>query len=328
MALPSLYHSIISLLLLQAATVFGKEYGKEDCSCVGIDLSGAIRPFAPIKPVESIDKSYIGFNSEASFPPELGTSCQAWDEANHPSCTGAADQPAFCAEKWCYVDPCKCKSALSASVYLPNWKYHKRPLHFSYQTCGSSGDSWFDKFQIKQHTSATCDAPETGIGSPTCPCVGLAGRPGHIMLSYGGAEGPYKAEIGSTCGLWENGAYPSCTTPGPDGTFPEWCHKSWCYVDMCNCKGIAEAPRPTQKIAGSNFQGAPMYFSFNTCGNKYLLNDGWVEKSCWTKTAQSDCEAHSNLIGQKCGWYEDGCVDANLIPICSAKKAKKTLDEL
>lgn len=205
---------------------------------------------------------------------------------------------------------------MSASTYLPSWKYHKRPLHFSYETCGSSGESWFKEYP--KHVTAKCSEPESGVGSPTCPCVGIEGKPGHINLMYAGIEGPYKAEIGSYCGLWENGAYPTCTVPGADGNIPEWCFETWCYVDACNCRGIAEAPRQTQKLAGSNFHGKPMYFSFNTCGGKYLLGDGFVESSCWTKNNYKACLAHSNSLGQECGWFDGRCIDGHLVATCEA----------
>jgi len=313
---------LLSALGLRAAVAM--KYGKEGCKCVGIDVSKAVRPFPKIQ----VDDQANGVT--ASYPPELGTSCQAWDAGRHPKCTGAKDQPGFCMQSWCYVDPCKCNAAFSASSYLPSWKYHKRPLHYSYEACGDKSEPWFKQAKVPQHVTAKCSEPETGIGSKDCPCVGLSGRPGHITLMYAGKEGPYKAEIGSTCSLWENGAYPTCTVPDKDGKIPDWCYQSWCYVDACNCKGIKEAPRPTQKIAGSNFHGSPMYFSFNTCeGNSYLLGDGWVEKSCWTKTNEKDCNAHKNLLDAKCGWLDGRCIDGDLVPICSkegqAKLAKQEL---
>lgn len=271
-------------------------YGGDDCPCIGIDVSGSKRPFAPIEVKDIIS------GTEGQFPPELGTTCKAWDSTS--------------TERWCYVDPCNCKKAFSASTYLPTWKYHKKPLHFSFDTCGSSGESYFAR--VLQHSQAKCSEKEAGIGGPSCPCVGISGRPGHIMRMYAGKEGPYKAEIGSSCSLWENGAYPDCTVDDPSKA-PEWCYQTWCYVDPCNCKGIDEAPRPTEKIAGSNIRGRPMYFSFNTCGGNYLLGDGWLETSCWTKTSEAECNAHSNLINQTCGWLEGtGCIDGNLVPLCKA----------
>jgi len=307
----------------QAASSYPK-YGGEDCPCIGIDVSNSIKPFAAIAVHDTVS------GTVGDFPPELGTSCKNWDMESNPACAGE-NPPAFCKERWCYVDPCNCKTEthdLSASTYLPTWKYHKKPLHFSYSTCGATADPWFEETPapVVRHVSAKCDQVEAGVGSPTCPCVGFAGRPGHVNLIYGGKGGPYKAEIGSSCGLWEAGAYPACF--GSD--VPEWCHQTWCYVDICNCKGIGAAPRPTQKIAGSHIQGRPMYFSFETCGNPYLLGDGWVEQSCWTKTSRTECEAHSNLIGQQCGWSKKNeCIDSNLLPLCDAPPAMVVVkDEL
>jgi len=318
--------SAVVAFALSTKVVLANKFGQEGCECVGIDVGNAVRPFPMIK----VDDQPIGVT--ASFPPEMGTFCKAWDAGHHAKCNGAKDQPLFCEQKWCYVDPCKCNANITGSTYLPSWKYHKRPLHYSFETCGGNQDEWFKHAAVPRHATvgpAQCKEPEMGIGSPGCECVGISGRPGHITLMYGGKEGPYKAEIGSSCSLWENGAYPTCTVPDKDGNIPVWCQTTWCYIDACKCTGIAEAPRPTQKIAGSNFHGAPIYFSFNTCGGKYLLDDGWVEKSCWTMKSEKDCEGHKNLLGAQCGWLDGRCIDGELVPICSKEgHAKLSKDEL
>merc|ERR1712025_254317 len=73
------------------------------------------------------------------YPKGLGATCRAWDDGRYPqSCTG--DGAAFCAQKWCYVDPCNCElgSGLpKKSTYLADIKFNDKPLYMCYQTCGS-----------------------------------------------------------------------------------------------------------------------------------------------------------------------------------------------
>jgi len=190
-------------------------------------------------------------------------------------------------------------------------------LHFSYETCDGRGDSWFDL--VPPHISVKCTKPETGVGSPECPCVGFSGKPGYVDLEYNDLGGVYKAEIGSSCDVWDIGAYPDCISK--NGHMPEWCHQKWCYVDPCNCKGISTAPRQSQRIAGSKVKGKPMYLSFSTCGDEYLLDDQWPEQTCWTQTTPSDCSTHQTSQESKCGWLEGtGCVDEILVSICTASE--------
>jgi len=305
----------ICILYFSSHVIAGtyKKFGSESCPCVGIDVSGSKKSFPSIMINDTKSHTF------GMFPSDLGTTCKAWDEGSNFKCSGP-NPPQWCSQRWCFVDPCNCDLPLSTSTYLPSWKIRKKPLHFSYETCGGSGDSWFKETEIIPHVSAKCSEPESGVGSEACPCVGISGKPGHIDLLYNGRGGAYKVEIGSTCGLWESGAYPDCTTGREeDGVIPEWCSQRWCYVDPCNCKNIASSPRQTQKIAGSNIRGRPMYFSFSTCGDEYLLGDGWPEASCWTKTNPEECNSHANLKGQACGWLEGtGCIDGHLVELCEA----------
>ena len=131
------------------------------------------------------------------------------------------------------------------------------------------------------------------------------------------ARAQYKAELGATCGLWEQGANPDCTES--PAFRPHFCMQTYCFVDPCNCKGIAEAPRPAKLIAGSTVRGRPVYMSHATCGGNDVSSDGFPHKSCWHRPTKAVCEAHSNALGQQCGWLDGtGCIDGNLVTICSA----------
>lgn len=170
--------------MLHLASVGGLHlrYGDSKCPCIGIDYSSANTTFNPIAINDGISSTH------GDFPAELGTSCKAWDDKSHPLCKSSSP-PDFCKQRWCFVDPCNCDlpgtDKQSSSTYLSTWTYHKKPLHYSYETCGSTIDPWlnFDTAPVPQpHVTAKCSEPEHGIGSPTCPCVGIAGRPGHVHL--------------------------------------------------------------------------------------------------------------------------------------------------
>merc|ERR1719271_1148550 len=57
----------------------------------------------------------------------------------------------YCAQKWCYVDPCKCNIEISpktmahevlpkTSPYLPGARFQDRPIYYSYATCGGNDE--------------------------------------------------------------------------------------------------------------------------------------------------------------------------------------------
>jgi len=109
-----------------AVTVDAAKWGQEDCRCVGISgQEGTTKVDIKGKPVK--------------FPADTGAHCNAWEEKNHPECKGA-DAPKWCTQKWCYVDPCSCKQAISpkTSSYLPDANFQGRPVYYSYSTCGSA----------------------------------------------------------------------------------------------------------------------------------------------------------------------------------------------
>jgi hypothetical protein len=102
------------------------KWGDDSCRCVGIG------------PQPGTTNVTIKGKSVA-FPADTGATCQAWEEKNHPDCSGKA-APSWCNQKWCYVDPCSCKLATppKTSSYLPDANYQGRPVYYSYATCGGS----------------------------------------------------------------------------------------------------------------------------------------------------------------------------------------------
>mmetsp|Transcript_50978 Transcript_50978/g.147104 ORF Transcript_50978/g.147104 Transcript_50978/m.147104 type:complete len:376 (+) Transcript_50978:92-1219(+) len=74
----------------------------------------------------------------ATYPAELGGSCKAWDHDAHPMCLGE-NAPAWCHQRWCYVDPCSCdlSEPPKVTMYLPEASSTGMSLYYSYETCGA-----------------------------------------------------------------------------------------------------------------------------------------------------------------------------------------------
>lgn len=126
-----------------------QKYGRDGCHCIGIDgqdgeimvnLEGELRP----------------------YPADVGSSCSAWDDGRHPFCT-EPDAPAWCGERWCYVDPCTCslKTPPQESVYMEQAVWQGRPMYYSYTACGSEDhfvSSWGDTACTQHTDEPSCDS--------------------------------------------------------------------------------------------------------------------------------------------------------------------------
>lgn len=77
------------------------------------------------------------------YPASYGTMCGAHDSDLPPDCNVANNTPSFCADSWCYVDPCKCNIPVlpKSTSYIPGATVGGVPLYFSYATCQST-DTW------------------------------------------------------------------------------------------------------------------------------------------------------------------------------------------
>eukprot|EP00928_Gymnodinium_smaydae_P046983 TRINITY_DN31328_c0_g1_i1.p1 TRINITY_DN31328_c0_g1~~TRINITY_DN31328_c0_g1_i1.p1 ORF type:complete len:381 (+),score=86.02 TRINITY_DN31328_c0_g1_i1:74-1216(+) len=149
--------------------------GSIGCKCIGVvtNVEGAI-------PV-SIDGEAV------NYPADVGHFCQAWDADTHPSCNSTDEEPEWCSQSWCYVDPCTCdtEAVLSGSSgYLPGATFQGRPLYYSYATCGSV-DAWTgaenDEACVLKTSEDDCSSVSSckwlGNATKGTPCVGkeLAG---------------------------------------------------------------------------------------------------------------------------------------------------------
>jgi hypothetical protein len=84
----------------------------------------------------------------------VGSECKAWDLGVYPGkCTREKENEPFCAEKWCYVDPCTCEAESFPSSYFPDTR-----LHYSYEACG--GTDSFTQFYHGPAFGPACGSPK------------------------------------------------------------------------------------------------------------------------------------------------------------------------
>jgi len=270
------------------------EYGSPDCQCIGIDeLDGG----TTVKLA----------GEKVSYPADLGARCEAWDAKNHPDCPGKS----WCKQKWCYVDPCKCKNLLALpkpATYLPDARYQGKPVHFSYATCGGS-----DSFSKKEMKKTAKELEETCAvkvdtdkwGAEGCRCVGVGPQPGTTKVVIKGKQRKFPADTGAFCQAWEEDRHPDCKGDSP----PDWCSQEWCYVDPCSCN-MPTPPKTSSYVPDGNYQGRPVYFSYATCGGK----DSWTagnKEACVNQKTNEDC---AKL--KKCGWTGKECLGKELVSVC------------
>lgn len=109
------------------------EVGSPGCRCIGFDH------------IQGSTEITFRDGRTAAYPAEIGSSCEAWDRQRHPECFSSDKPPPWCANSWCYVDPCSCSLADGVvpkiSAYLPKATFTGKNLYYSYETCGNP-DVW------------------------------------------------------------------------------------------------------------------------------------------------------------------------------------------
>jgi len=303
---------------------FGEGYGSPKCPCIGLDgIEG------------SVEVEVNG--TSTSRPADLGARCEAWSEKADPECQGD-EQPAWCKEQWCYVDPCNCELPVPPkhSKLFPEATYQGRLVFYSFATCGAEDKwteghhedacsnfdtegkcserfpdcSWKEGHCVAFELNSFCEGyqpEEETWGNKECPCVAIADMGGQIDLKVGSGDLiKYPAETGSKCSTWDKEHHPECTGENPPG----WCKERWCYVDPCNCNLPSGQPELATLMEGAVFQGKPVYYSFATCGSKDL----WAgEAQCKTRRNEKDC----GELGD-CMWDGTSCVGWELGALCDA----------
>jgi len=274
-------------------------HGSAGCRCVGIDE------------IEGKTTVSLGDGETKAHAADVGAHCEAWEDGWHPDCKGSSP-PAWCTQKWCYVDPCSCDGVADVpkpSDYLPDGMYQGKPVHYSYATCGAS-DSWTgdEKRKALKDVKETCSVSVDADvwGHEDCQCVGIGPQPGTTEVEIGGEQHDYPADTGAMCKKWDAGYHPDCKGESP----PDWCGQAWCYVDPCKCK-LAVSPKTSSYVPDANYQGRPVYYSYATCGGSDSYSAG-DKKACVNKKTKEDCATLD-----KCAWDGKECLGKELVETCS-----------
>jgi len=235
-------------------------FGNGACPCVGIaGLVGTVNA--------SID-------GPVAYPADVGSSCKAWDEDTYPTYCTVDNSSDWCADAWCYVDPCDCSIGTnpSPSSYFPDATYEGKKIFYSYKTCGGN-NTFNEPPSDEQKTECEKDWDADKYGLESCPCVGIDGLEGFTDVYIGKTlSGLYPADIGASCQAWDEGKYPgSC-----DGnSSADWCSSAWCYVDNSSCTLPANSSGPYSSgyLPNGSFSGKPLFYSYVTCSTVNTYDD-------------------------------------------------------
>jgi hypothetical protein len=273
-------------------------YGDTRCPCIGFDnIEGDTIVQAEMSHGEKV---------EVSYPADLGARCEAWDNNRLPQCQRGAkpgSDELWCAQQWCYVDPCKCDIDVmpKMTAMLPGVTYRGKPLFWSYATCGGK-----DMFSKKKPT----------LGNPKCQCIGFAGVEGTTDVSIKGKTVEYPADMGSTCTSWDSKVHPECQSDRP----PPWCRANWCYVDPCECDLPGETvPKIAVYLPRASFTGKNLYYSYETCGSPDTFTEKNNPDACVNQETEEECQGNS-----RCSWTGSRCLGTELVnhPLCKKAAAK------
>jgi len=288
-------------------------YGEKKCPCIGLDdVDGNMMMTVNAKQV--------------SYPLGLGH-CDAHDNNRHDDClTGATPGPnkGYCAQRWCYVDPCNCDIPKTPVVsgLLPTATYQGNPVYFSYATCGGV-DEWTESQHktacVNQKSAGDCQAQDKcawngqrcagkevmgqckkkvhgfAVGKAACRCIGIAKLEGSIDVQLDGKTVKYPASYGSECKTWEDGTNPKCTGANP----PKWCAEKFCFIDPEECT-LAIPPKMSAYLPNAKNNGKPVYYSYNTCGSVDHFTKENNPNACVNKETEAECSK-----SDKCAWGFD-----------------------
>jgi len=274
-------------------------FGDTECPCIGFDgREGTIR---------------VNYSKtvRVTYPADLGSRCEPWEATRHPSCLPGGDPgpgKGWCAESWCFVDPCNCKTKVvpEPSDMAPDTTFRGKPLYYSYEACGSK-NFWNNK--------------PLSLGKPNCRCVGFDNFPGTTEVDWKDPNTSvvttieYPADMGGTCRKWDNNVHPMCKG---EGEKPKWCSERWCYVDPCSCD-LGEMPRVTMYQPHATYRGKSLFYSYGTCGSEDYFTKTLNLEACVNQPTQEKCLRLTVRNGiQKCAWTGSECLGAELVshPLC------------
>eukprot|EP00435_Cladocopium_sp_Y103_P033991 s557_g8.t1 len=276
-----------SVQQLAAARFQLQQIGSAKCPCVG--LAG----------LDGTTSVKLDVNTSVDYPGSFAAYCRAWDnDRNNVSCKEGQEpgkDKGWCAESWCYVDPCNCELDEPATK-VPD---DGRGMWYSYKTCGGK-DYWMtpEKKKELQAVPKNCSkkVDEKNLwsnlkwGDEKCRCIGYDGAPGSAN------EVPYPAETGASCSAWDEKNHPDCQGAKPAA----WCKQAWCYVDPCECS-LVVPPKTSSYLPKGVGNGKPIYFSYAACGadDEYTAGN---EEAC-VNQVETNCTKLD-----KCAWDGKQCL--------------------
>lgn len=292
----------------QAAIQQIGQFGHPKCPCVGLtNISGTT--------------DVVQGATKAQYPADVGSHCAAWDYAYEP-CEKGAD----CEKQWCFVDPCNCDLDFmpKSSVYLPDGRYHGKPMYYSYHTCKRK-QTWGQEHDVKKTLDKSmCD---TSIhvsaereGKADCRCVGIDGLTGTINVTVWDQQVPFPADTGASCKVWDLESNPLCT--GSDAELPDWCTKKWCFVDPCSCS-LAVPPARSKYLPYASIGGKSIFYSYETCNDPDLWTPQHSVHACVNQKTENAC-----LSFDKCAWdlTKQQCLAREPLHECNVAKARVAME--
>ncbi|CAD7950566.1 unnamed protein product [Amoebophrya sp. A120] len=248
----------------------GTSTGDCECKYIGGELPSALYTGSAYANMTSI-KVY-------------GTSCAAWDSVSGTPwkqycpadgktdfCTAGNN---YCQIPWCYVDPVKCSTGISTTVFASSGT----AMAYSYDTCRSAPDCYTTAGKTANAAKCPYDSKENEFYTPhvcklkgtfsdcSCKAQGTNHTTAFLDMYPITNPGQYKnlgavGIYGSSCAAWDR--VPDtpwvsyCQTPANFGTTDNWCTSPWCYADE-SC---------TWGVQSSVFQGSPLaFYSYQSCG--------------------------------------------------------------
>lgn len=289
----------------------GHRFGSASCPCIGFDnISGSTL--------------VLSGSTKLQYPADVGAHCAAWDDDRDPFSCKDNQHPGigkgWCAQQWCFVDPCNCDLPLEpkASTYLPDAQYQGKPLYYSYATCGGDEHNSIKAKHVEAEKPiwSVCEKNVYDLGAwgkQECKCIGIGGVTGTTNFTVGGKRLAVPAETGTKCASWDLQNNPECSESNTD--LPGWCVKQWCFVDPCSCS-LAVSPKQSTYLPHASVDGRAVYYSYETCNSGDLWTTSNNKYACINQNTSQAC---TGLYG--CGWDADKQECLGRYPLHECKKA-------
>ena len=247
-----------------------------------------------------------------------GTSCASWDTVPgtplsarcRPDSNWSSSTYNFCQLPWCYVNS-TCASHRVSSLFNGSIA-----SFYSYDACGNAPDCYSQFESDPRCPYDPYNNEHYHIYKDDCECLYHGQQLPPDLISKYPATNPGQYAMlpnvriyGTSCAAWDQFPgtphYPQCR---PES---DWCHSNynWCQLPWCF---VSE--KCASRVASGTFQGAGMYYSYDTClstPNCYTfpydsvcpfdpLDSGWsTPQIC--KTSWSDiCKCTYQLHGFAC----------------------------